>query len=166
MPRCGWPCEAGPTGFGRARAPEAAGIGCVAAAPSRIARAPAGRNKNNDARDAAHLARLLRQGELVAVRVPDPADDAARDLVRAREDARADPMRVRQRPSKLLLRHGILVEQGRAWTRAHEARLRRIRLSRPAARAAFDDAPGATLGAGIRREVLDSEIAQLATDSR
>jgi transposase len=80
--------EAGPTGFGLARALEAAGIGCVVAAPSLIARSPAGRNKKNDAHDAEHLARLLRQGELVAVRVPDPADEAARDLVRAREDAR------------------------------------------------------------------------------
>ena len=34
--------EAGPTGFGLARAFEAAGIGCLVAAPSLIARSPAG----------------------------------------------------------------------------------------------------------------------------
>jgi hypothetical protein len=34
------------------------------------------------------LARLARAGELSAVRVPDAVDDALRDLVRAREDAR------------------------------------------------------------------------------
>ena len=33
------------------------------------------------------LARLARAGELTAVRVPDVADEAVRDLVRAREDA-------------------------------------------------------------------------------
>jgi transposase len=158
--------EAGPTGFGLARALEAAGIGCVVAAPSLIARSPVGRTRKNDAQDAEHLARLLRQGELVAVRIPDPADEAARDLVRAREDARADLMRARHRLSKLLLRHGVVYEAGRAWTRAHDTWLRRIQLEHPGARAAFDDAYGAVLACGLRREVLDCEIAQMATDPR
>lgn len=158
--------EAGPTGFGLARALAQHGIECVVAAPSLIARSPAGRNRKNDAADAEHLARLLRQGELTPVRIPDPADEAARDLVRAREDARADLMRARHRLSKLLLRHGVVYEDGRAWTRAHEMWLRRIQLEHPGARAAFDDAYGATLGAGIRREVLDCQIAQMATDPR
>jgi len=137
--------EAGPTGFGLARALAQQGIGCVIAAPSLIARSPAGRNRKNDAQDAEHLARLLRQGELVAVRVPGAADEAARDLVRARH-----------RLSKLLLRHGFVYEHGRAWTRAHEMWLRRQRLGHPGARAAFDDAYGAVLGAGIRRDTLRS----------
>jgi transposase len=158
--------EAGPTGFGLARALEAAGIGCVVAAPSLIARSPVGRTRKNDAADAEHLARLLRQGELVAVRIPDPADEAARDLVRAREDARADLMRARHRLSKLLLRHGLVYEDTRAWTRAHDVWLRRQDLGHPAARVAFDDAYGAALGAGIRRDALDHEIAQMATDPR
>lgn len=158
--------EAGPTGFGLARALEQQGIGCVVAAPSLIARSPAGRTRKNDAADAEHLARLLRQGELVAVRVPDVADEAARDLVRAREDARADLMRARHRLSKLLLRHGCIYEQGRAWTRAHEMWLRRQDLGHPGARAAFDDAYGAVLACGLRREVLDGQIAQMATDPR
>ena len=37
--------EAGPTGFGLARACEAAGIACLVAAPSLIARSPAGRSR-------------------------------------------------------------------------------------------------------------------------
>ena len=158
--------EAGPTGFGLARALAAAGIGCVVGAPSLIARSPAGRNKMNDATDAEHLARLLRQGELTPVRIPDPADEAARDLVRAREDARADLMRARHRLSKLLLRHGIVYEAGPARTRAHDGWLRRIHLEHPAARAAFDDAYGAVLACGLRRETLDGQIAQLVTDPR
>jgi len=88
--------EAGPTGFGLVRACEAAGMQCLVAAPSLIARSPAGRGKKSDASDAEQLARLLRAGELTAVRVPDPTDEAARDLVRAREDARADLMRTRR----------------------------------------------------------------------
>jgi transposase len=110
--------EAGPTGFGLARACAAAQIPCLVAAPSRIPRAPGERIKT-DRRDALKLAKLLRVGELVAVRVPSPCEEAARDLVRAREDARGDLMRARHRLSKLLLRQGLLWE-GTAWTLAHE----------------------------------------------
>ena len=60
--------EAGPTGYGLARTCEEAGISCVVAAPSRI-RPAAGRVKT-DRRDAERLARLLRLGEIVPVRVP------------------------------------------------------------------------------------------------
>lgn len=158
--------EAGPTGFGLARALEGAGIECWVAAPSLIPRSGASRGRKSDASDAEQLARLLRVGELTPVRVPDPADEAARDLVRAREDARADLMRARHRLSKLLLRHGEVYEQGRAWTQAHDAWLRRRRLSQPGARAAFDDYYGAVLGVTMRRERLDSQIAELAADPR
>ncbi len=98
--------EAGPTGYGLGRACAGAGISCVVAAPSRI-RAAADRVKT-DRRDAELLARLLRLGEITPVRVPEPEEEAAaRDLVRAREDARGDLMRARHRLSKLLLRHGM-----------------------------------------------------------
>jgi transposase len=152
--------EAGPTGYGLARACQSAGIACLVAAPSLIARAP-GQRQKNDRRDAERLARLLRMGELAPVRVPAPAQEAARDLVRAREDARADLMRARHRLSKLLLRHG-LVYPGRAWTGVHDAWLRHQRLPEPAARAAYADHYGAVAAVGARRDVLDEAIAELA----
>ena len=71
-----------------------------------------------DARDAEHLARLALLGQIAPVRVPSPADEAARDLVRASEDVRADLMRARHRISKLLLRHGLVYSGGHAWTDA------------------------------------------------
>ena len=84
--------EAGPTGFGLARALEAAGVGCVVAAPSKIER-PAQDRVKTDRRDAERLVRLLLVGELHAVRVPGSEEEALRDLVRAREDVRSDLMR-------------------------------------------------------------------------
>ena len=51
--------EAGPTGFDLARQLKAAGVRCVVAAPSKLQRPAADRVKT-DARDALHLARLLR----------------------------------------------------------------------------------------------------------
>jgi transposase len=49
------------------------------------------------------------------VRVPTLAEEAARGLLRAREDARGDLMRARHRLSKLLLRQGLVWQQS-AWT--------------------------------------------------
>jgi hypothetical protein len=88
--------EAGPTGFGLARLLAGAGIECVVAAPSEL-QWPSGDRVKTDARDAEHLARLALLGQIVPVRVPSPTDEAARDLVRAREDVRADLMRARHR---------------------------------------------------------------------
>jgi len=154
--------EAGPTGYGLARACVDAGIACTVAAPSKIPRAPGDRVKT-DRRDAERLARLLRLGELVAVRVPEPHVEAARDLVRAREDARGDLMRARHRLSKLLLRHG-LVYDGSAWTQAHDAWLHRQRFpSRPLA-LAFDECYGAVLQTKTRRDALDAAIGEIACE--
>lgn len=88
--------EAGPTGFGLARALSVAGVRCLVAAPSKLQR-PVGDRVKTDARDAVHLARLLRLGEIVEVTVPSVQAEAARDLVRAREDARGDLMSARHR---------------------------------------------------------------------
>jgi len=145
-----------------ARAGAAAGIACTVAAPSKIPRASGDRVKT-DRRDAERLARLLRLGELVSVRVPDVYEEQARDLVRAREDARAELMRARHRLSKLLLRHGIVFE-GSAWTLAHDAWLRRQRFpSRPLA-VAFEDSYAPVVRAKGRRDALDTAIVELAAE--
>ena len=56
--------------------------------------------------------------------IPTVDQEAARDLVRAREDCRGDLMRARHRLSKLLLRHGIVYYGGAAWTGKHDMWLR------------------------------------------
>lgn len=152
--------EAGPTGYGLARAAAAAGIRCVVAAPALIPRAPGDRVKN-DRRDALRLARLLRAGELVGVDVPAAGAEAARDLVRAREDARADLMRARHRLSKMLLRYER-VYPGTAWTREHDRWLGSQHLEHPAAEATLGDYYQAALQARLRRDRLDAAITELA----
>jgi transposase len=77
--------EAGPTGYGLARALRGAGIACVVAAPGKIER-PAQDKVKTDARDAERVLRLLMIDALVAVRVPTVEEEAIRDLVRAREE--------------------------------------------------------------------------------
>ena len=116
--------EAGPTGFGLSRSLNAVGVRCEVVAPSKLQR-PSGDRVKTDAKDAVHLARLLRLDEFTAVAVPSVEQEAARDLVRAREDARGDLMRARHRLSKLLLRQGIVYSGGHAWTGTHDLWLRR-----------------------------------------
>jgi transposase len=153
--------EAGPTGFGLARQLAAAGVRCVVAAPSKVQR-PAGDRVKTDARDAEHLARLLRMDEIVEVRVPSVAQEAARDLVRAREDVRGDLMRCRHRLSKLLLRRGVVYCGGKAWTARHELWLRGQRFDQRGVQLAFDAELEALLLCLDRRHRLDAEIMVMA----
>src|SRR5512134_95522 len=115
--------EAGPCGYDLRRFLEGKGIRCDVAAPSLIPRAPGDRVKT-DKKDAEKLARLHRLGELSTVCVPTPTQEALRDLVRSREDAREDLMRRRHRLSKFLLRQGRRYE-GRKWTQGHWNWIRR-----------------------------------------
>jgi transposase len=139
----------------------------VVAAPSKLQR-PSGDRVKTDARDAIHLARLLRLDEVSAVVVPSVEQEAARDLVRAREDARGDLMRARHRLSKLLLRQGFVYSGGRAWTGTHDTWLRRIgrvELVSPATRMTFESDYEATLMLKTRRDRLDAAIITMADDS-
>lgn len=156
--------EAGPTGFGLFRLFGSARIECVVAAPSKLQR-PTGDRVKTDARDALHLARLLRLGEIVRVAVPSVEEETARDLVRAREDVRQDLMGARHRLSKLLLRHGFVYDEGAAWTAKHDGWLRHHRGGDVAFTAAFDASYEAVAQNLARRDRLDRAILAMAADS-
>src|SRR2546422_104381 len=106
--------EAGPTGFGLQRFLVERGIDCQVVAPGLVPQRPGDRVKT-DSRDARKLARLHAGGLLQAIHVPSLELEAARDLVRAREDARLDRMRDRHRLSKFCLRQGRRLP-GSSWT--------------------------------------------------
>ena len=160
--------EAGPTGFGLARFLTGRGVDCLVAAPSKLQR-PCGDRVKTDLRDARHLARLLHLGEIVAVAVPSVEQEAARDLVRAREDVRGDLMSARHRLSKLLLRQGIVYYGGKPWTGQHDLWLRAQRRAAvfavPGLGLAFDTAYDTVLATLARRDRLDAAIAAMAADS-
>ena len=157
--------EAGPTGYGLARALEAAGIGCVVAAPGKIERPSQDRVKT-DQRDAARVVRLLMINGLHPVRVPSIDEEALRDLVRAREDLRGDLMRARQRLGKLLLRHDVrYADTARAWSARHRAWLTKLDLGDRGGQATLLDYLGAIDALVIRREALERTIAGLVPGS-
>ncbi|UKA55189.1 IS110 family transposase [Arthrobacter sp. FW305-BF8] len=157
--------EAGPTGFDLARFLLAAGVECVVAAPSKLQR-PSGDRVKTDTNDALHLARLLRLGEVTAVLIPTVEQEAARDLVRAREDARGDLMSARHRISKLLLRQGIIYTGGKTWTLQHGAWLERQKFDSAPLQLAYDSSLDAMTAVLDRRDRLDHAITELAYHSR
>ena len=116
--------EAGPCGFELQRALSADGIACDVIAPALIPRRAGARIKT-DRRDATQLAILYRAGALTRIHIPTEQEEAVRDLLRCREDIRADLLRARHRLSKFLLRHGRrFTGTKKAWTRAHSVWLR------------------------------------------
>ena len=119
-----------------------------------------------DARDAFHLARLLKLDEVVAVHVPSVVEESARDLVRSREDTRQELMGTRHRLSKLLLRHGFVYCDGQAWTQKHDLWLRRHRPEDPVLQITFDANYEAVLQATARRDRLDDAIGVMAAQSQ
>jgi transposase len=74
---------------------------------------------------------------LEPIHVPTPELEAARDLVRAREDARLDRMRDRHRLSKFCLRHGRRLPTS-SWTRARRKWLSEQRFELTAQQQTFD----------------------------
>ena len=120
--------ESGVTGFDLQKKLAALGVDCVIGAVSKMIKPSADRKRKNDRNDAEFLARMLSVGNVVEVWVPDDECEAARDLVRALDDARDDLKRCKQRLSKFLLRHGLVFDETTPsgqrkgnWTAAHWA---------------------------------------------
>ncbi len=111
--------EAGPTGYGLQRTLHAKGYGCEVIAPSQMPKRPAGARLKTDARDSVELAECSRAGQLHAVWIPDPADEAIRDLSRAREDAINSRTKARQQLKSFLLRHTVRYAGKTSWCKAH-----------------------------------------------
>jgi transposase len=158
--------EAGPTGFGLARAAMARGIDVRVVAAGKLPRASGDRVKT-DKRDAERLARLLAAGELRFAFVPSVADEQFRDVIRAIEDCRGDLMRARHRLSKLLLRRELRWRgPGSAWTARHMRWLRGLRFDDLCSRATFVDYLSGVEMLVARRAALIAALEQVIPDSR
>ena len=152
--------EAGPCGYALQRQLTSARITCHVIAPALIPRKPGDRIKT-DRRDARKLVELLRAGLLTVVHPPTPAEEAVRDLGRARDDAREDRQRCQHRLGKLLLRRG-LPYHGRLWTRAHRAWVAQLPWAEAADRAVVADYLLAIDQLDARVASLDADLLQVA----
>ena len=155
--------EAGPCGFELQRALAAQGIPCDVIAPALIPRRPGDRVKT-DRRDAGQLAVLYRAGALTAIHIPTEQEEAARDLLRCREDIRADLLRARHRLSKFLLRHGRrFTGTKKAWSKRHEQWLRHQTWSLPALEQTHHAYWRAVIEAVARLRTVEEELRALLT---
>src|SRR5690606_9556758 len=155
--------EAGPTGYGLARRSRR-GLEISVCAPGEIAGGGGAKSRiKTDARDALKLARLHMAGELTLVVVPSVEQEQVRDLVRAREDVRADLMRARHRLGKFLLRRErYFPGRDRAWTAVHRDWLASLVFDDLPSEATFADYLHAHDTLLARRDRLDEHIEQTA----
>jgi transposase len=152
--------EAGPCGYALQRQLTTPRVSCDVVAPALIPRKPGERVKTN-LRDSKKLVELGRGGLLPAVRPPTPAEEAVRDLARARDDAREDLQWCRHRLGKLLLRRGLHYS-GRNWTRGHRQWLNSLRWTHAAEQAVVDDYVLAIDHTEARLIELDARLAAIA----
>jgi transposase len=149
--------EAGPTGYDLARLLKGLGVHCEVIAPSMIPKGPGDKIKT-DTRDARRLARLHRAGELVAIRIPTPKEEAVRDLARTRGDMVEDLTRARNRLTKFLLRHSRVWRGGSNWTVKHEVWLRAQHFDEPALQTTFDHYRGVILARDAQLAAVEADL--------
>ena len=149
--------EAGPRGFALCRCLRTHGLDCILVCPSKVPRKPGERVKT-DRRDADQLARLLRAGELTGIYVPEPVDEAMRDLIRARFQVGKAQHRARQQLKMYLLRHNIRYGGKSSWTPAHLRYLAQIKMPFPVQQIVFQEMLEVISEATARLERYDQEI--------
>ena len=153
--------EAGPTGYGLARALKTAGWACDVIAPSLVPKR-SGQRIKTDRRDALKLAQNHRSGDLVAVFVPDETTEAIRDLERAREDAKKAERVARHQLSKFLLRHGRCYPGKTTWNEAHRAWIAKQAFAEPAQQYVLSDGLATVEAATLRCRQLTEKLRELA----
>ena len=155
--------EAGPCGFVLCRHLRAKGFHCEVVAPSLIPRKASDKVKT-DRRDADQLARLFRAGELTSIHVPDPEDEAVRDLIRARYAAMEDLRKARHRLKGFLLRLGFRYTGKSSWNDAHKRYLAKLVLPQPPQQIAFQEYIHAIDDASARLERLTTAVLAALAD--
>ena len=111
--------EAGCMGYTLQRALAAVKVDCRVIAPNKVARLGSERIKT-DTRDAILIARMLKNNEGDSIYIPTADDEAARDLLRCREDMRQQVHKTKQQLLKFLLRIGFIYPgEKQLWTKAH-----------------------------------------------
>ena len=152
--------EAGPCGYQIYRHLTAQGFDCSVVAPSRVPKQSGNRIKN-DRRDALMLARLHRSGELTAVYVPLAEDEAMRDLTRAREDAKGNEKKSKQRLRAFLLRSGHRYSGRSPWSRAYMRWLSDIKMPHQAQQIVLQEYIDTLSECTVRVQRLTEQIRQL-----
>ncbi|MEI4549931.1 IS110 family transposase [Pseudoalteromonas spongiae] len=150
--------EAGPCGYWIYRLITSLGHCCYVVAPSLIPKKPGERIKT-DKRDALKLAKLLKSEDLTPIYVPEPEDEAIRDLSRAREVAMKDLKDAKYQLKALLLRNNINYAGTANWSLKHLRWLTELVLPHPAQQIVLQEFIQTINERTSRLERLDNELA-------
>ena len=149
--------EAGPCGYWIYRLITSLGHCCYVVAPSLIPKKPGERVKT-DKRDALKLAKLLKSEDLTPIYVPEPEDEAIRDLSRAREIAMKDLKDAKYQLKALLLRNNINYAGTANWSLKHLRWLTELVLPHPAQQIVLQEFIQTINERITRLERLDNEL--------
>lgn len=149
--------EAGPCGYWIYRLITSLGHCCYVVAPSLIPKKPGERVKT-DKRDALKLAKLLKSEDLTPIYVPEPEDEAIRDLSRAREVAMKDLKDAKYQLKALLLRNNINYLGTANWSLKHLRWLTELVLPHPAQQIVLQEFIQTINERIARLERLDNEL--------
>ena len=149
--------EAGPCGYWIYRLITSLGHCCYVVAPSLIPKKPGERIKT-DKRDALKLAKLLKSEDLTPIYVPEPEDEAIRDLSRAREVAMKDLKDAKYQLKALLLRNNINYAGTANWSLKHLRWLTELVLPHPAQQIVLQEFIQTITERISRLERLDNEL--------
>ena len=150
--------EAGPCGYWIYRLLTSLGHCCYVVAPSLIPKKPGDKIKT-DKRDALKLAKLLKTEDLTPIYVPEPEDEAVRDLSRARETAMKDLKDAKYQLKALLLRNNINYAGTANWSAKHLRWLTELVLPHPAQQIALQEYLHTINERIARLKRLDNELA-------
>jgi transposase len=149
--------EAGPCGYWIYRLITSLGHCCYVVAPSLIPKKP-GEKVKTDKRDALKLAKLLKSEDLTPIYVPEPEDEAVRDLSRAREVAMKDLKDAKYQLKALLLRTNINYKGTANWSQKHLRWLTELVLPHPAQHIVLQEFLHTITERISRLERLDNEL--------
>lgn len=149
--------EAGPCGYWIYRLITSLGHCCYVVAPSLIPKKP-GEKIKTDKRDALKLAKLLKSEDLTPIYVPEPEDEAVRDLSRAREVAMKDLKDAKYQLKALLLRNNINYKGTANWSQKHLRWLTELVLPHPAQHIVLQEFLQTITERISRLERLDNEL--------
>jgi transposase len=158
--------EAGCLGYVLQRAMGKAGITCFVLPANKVAKKRDDRIKT-DKRDARLIGRELRSKSIKPISVPDEADEAARDLLRCREDISEDLRRAKQRLLKFLLRHGqVFGGGGSHWTAKHRQWMDKLQFAQGNERKAYEEYRSQIRALEERMKRMDKEVEEAAESLR
>jgi len=149
--------EAGPCGYWIYRLLTSLNQCCYVIAPSLIPQKP-GDHIKTDKRDALKLAKLLKSEDLTPIYVPEPEDEAVRDLSRARETAMKDLKDAKYQLKALLLRNNINATIKDNWSLQHLRWLAELVLPSPCQQIVLQEAVSTITERIKRLKRLDNEL--------